>query len=151
MGRKFCNKIWNASRFVLQQIESSKPQVINYKLNLKNLTLADKAVLEKLNKAIKSMNKDLENLQLGRAAHEIYDFFWHDFCDKYIEQAKLQISNSKPKDKKESAQKILLYVLLASLKLLHPFIPFITEEIYQLLPLKEKEKCLMIEKWPASS
>jgi valyl-tRNA synthetase len=89
----------------------------------------------------------LENFQFGKAAHALYDFFWHDFCDIYIEKSKIQ--STKSKSEKENTQKVLLYVLLTSLKLLHPFIPFITEEIYQKLPIKNKEKSLMIETWPS--
>lgn len=148
MGKKFCNKIWNATRFVLMQIGDSKFTINNSKPNLKNLTPGDKKILNKLNKIIKSTNKDMDNFQFGKAAHSLYDFFWHDFCDKYIETAKFQITNCKSKTEKEKTKKILLYTLLNSLKLLHPFIPFITEEIYQKLPLKNKKKCLMIEKWP---
>ena len=139
MGKKFCNKIWNASRFVLQQTGITKIQETITKPKGKDLTAADKRILKALDKTIKSVNNDLENFKFGKAAHTIYDFFWHDFCDKYIEKAKSQND--------EKTEKILLYVLLTSLKLLHPFIPFITEEIYQKLPTKKKS--LMIEEWPA--
>jgi len=150
MGKKFCNKIWNATRFVLLQIPNSKFQIPN-KLKIQNsrLTTADKKILSALEKTIKSVNKDLESFRFGKAAHKLYDFFWHDFCDKYIEQAKIQISNGLPNGRQDlKTIKILLYVLLTSLKLLHPFIPFITEEIYQKLPIKNKKKSLMIESWP---
>ncbi|MBU4298491.1 valine--tRNA ligase [Patescibacteria group bacterium] len=142
MARKFCNKIWNASRFVLLQFPISNFQFLNKSqiLKLKNLTPSDKKILNVLDETIKSVNQDLENFQFGKAAHTLYDFFWRDFCDVYIEESKKQ-NNLKTK-------KILLYVLLTSLKLLHPFIPFVTEEIYQNLPLKNKKQCLMIEKWP---
>ncbi len=83
--------------------------------------------------------EDLENFRFGQAAHSIYDFFWHDFCDKYIEASKKQ-------DISQTRQ-VLAYVLLNSLKLLHPFMPFVTEAIYLKLPFKEKE-FLMIEDWP---
>ncbi|OGZ18578.1 MAG: hypothetical protein A2175_01885 [Candidatus Nealsonbacteria bacterium RBG_13_42_11] len=144
MGRKFCNKIWNASRFVLMQISPKEifkfpTKKISFEVN--DLTAADKKILNSLNKTIKSVDKSLENFQFGAAARGLYDFFWHDFCDLYIEKAKDQKN-------KKTTQKILLYVLLSSLKLLHPFIPFITEEIYQKLPLKDKKKFLMIEDWP---
>ncbi len=144
MGKKFCNKLWNASRFVLGQIGSSKFKAQKSKLQLKaqNLTSADRKILKQLDKTIKSVNKDLENFKFGKAAHTLYDFFWHDFCDKYIEASKKQDN--------EETKKVLFYVLFTSLKLLHPFIPFITEEIYQKLPIKDKKKCLMIEKWPKS-
>jgi len=82
----------------------------------------------------------MEAFRFGKATRALYDFFWHDFCDQYIEKAKAQPSEEK--------RKILFFVLLTSLKLLHPFIPFITEDIYQKLPIKDKKKCLMIEEWP---
>jgi valyl-tRNA synthetase len=140
MGRKFCNKLWNASRFVLLQIKNGKHELkINgSKLKINNLTTADRKILRSLDKTVKSVNKDLEGFRFGPASRKLYGFFWHDFCDTYIEKSKLQ------KDKKNT-QKILLYILSASLKLLHPFIPFITEEIYQKLPIKKKRGCLMIE------
>ena len=144
MGRKFCNKIWNASRFVLLQTKSYK-KLSSLKLSKKNLTRADKKILKNLKKTVEAVNKNLENFKFGDSAQILYDFFWHDFCDKYIEQSKNQLENKKQKDK---TLKILLYVLLNSLILLHPFIPFITEEIYQKLPIKNKKKSLMIEKWP---
>ncbi len=165
MGRKFCNKLWNASRFVLL----NKPTQIYADLDslrsqrgftrIKNLTTADKKILKALDKTIKSVNKDLERFRFGVAARRLYEFFWHDFCDVYIEKSKTELSFMKAKVKKrtkfsspkqdnEKTKKFLLYVLLNSLKLLHPFIPFITEEIYQKLPIKNKKQCLMIERWP---
>jgi valyl-tRNA synthetase len=147
MGQKFCNKIWNASRFVFLQIQnqnSTKNTVLQCKgvsAKKKNLTVADKRILKALERTIKSVNRDLTNFRFGPAARTLYKFFWHDFCDFYIEKFKSQKS-------KVESQKLLLYVLLNSLKLLHPFIPFITEEIYQRLPIKGKKKCLIIEHWP---
>jgi len=139
MGRKFCNKIWNASRFVMMQIGKSKIDSKKPKLTQK-LTSADKKILKALDKTVVLIDKYLENFQFGQAARQLYSFFWHDFCDLYIEKAKKQ------EDKK--TKQILSYVLLSSLKLLHPFIPFVTEEIYQGLPIKNKKKCLIIEDWP---
>jgi valyl-tRNA synthetase len=136
MGKKFCNKIWNASRFVLQQTGNSKLQIPNPK-QIKN---SKSQIIKKLDQTIKSVNSDLENFKFGKAAHALYDFFWHDFCDKYIEEFK--------KQNNENTRKILVYILFNSLILLHPFMPFITEEIYQGLPIKNKKQCLMIEKWP---
>ena len=137
MGKKFCNKIWNASRFVIQQIGSNKIQETKYKPKSK----ADERILKKLRETTKSVNKDLEGFKFGKVAHDLYDFFWHDFCDNYIEASKGQDD--------ENTKAILLYVLTASLKLLHPFIPFITEEIYQNLPIQNKKKSLMIEEYPS--
>lgn len=141
MGKKFCNKIWNATKYVLLQIPNNRSQIsIKSKIPNSKLTNADKRILKQLEKTIKSVNKDLENFKFGKAAHALYDFFWHDFCDVYIEASKKQGD--------EKTRKILLYILSNSLRLLHPFIPFITEEIYQKLPIKDKKKSLMIEKWP---
>jgi len=142
MGRKFCNKIWNASRFVLIQISNSKFKVQNLKLRTSDqkLTAPDRKILKQLERTTKTVNKNLESFRFGKTGHTLYDFFWHDFCDIYIEKAKKQ-------DNKQTRE-ILLYVLLTSLKLLHPFIPFVTEEIYQKMPIKNKKRSLMIEKWP---
>jgi len=147
MAKKFCNKIWNASRYVLLQIGNSKKKVSDKDIEkIKNLSQADKKILKSLSKVIKLVDKDLENFKFGQAAQTVYHFFWHDFCDNYIEKSKKQIN--KEGKEAEKTKNILLYVLLSSLKILHPFIPFITEEIYQKLPLKKKKKCLMIESWP---
>ena len=147
MGKKFCNKIWNAARFVLLQAQNSKVKSQNYnlKFEMKNLTLSDKKILRALDKARGAVNKYLEKFEFGKAARTLYNFFWHDFCDIYIEESKKQIQNQKLKNQ---TIKILLFVLLNSLKLLHPFLPFITEEIYQKLPLKNKKVSIMIEEWP---
>ena len=144
MGKKFCNKLWNAAKFVALQLPPKK----NFRLPANKtgfkaggLTEADKKILKVLDGTVKSIEKDIDNFQFGKAAHTVYDFFWHDFCDTYIEKTK------KIKAKSES-EKVILYVLLTSLKLLHPFIPFVTEEIYQKLPIENKKKCLMVESWP---
>jgi len=144
MGKKFCNKIWNATRYVLSQVPNPKSQIpIKSQAPNPKLTNADKTILKQLNKTIKSVNKDLENFKFGKTAHTLYDFFWHDFCDVYIEASKKQGD--------EKTKEILLYVLSTSLKLLHPFTPFVTEEIYQKLPIRHKKSCLIIEKWPKAS
>lgn len=131
--RNFANKIWNASRFVLQisksKVKSPKPKVIHKE---------DKWILKELDKTTKRVTNFIEKYRFDLAAKEIYQFFWHKFCDKYIEMSK---------KRKEEALPVLLKVLKTSLILLHPFIPFITEEIYQKLPVKDK-KSLMIEEWP---
>lgn len=143
MGKKFCNKIWNASRFVLLQIQNLKFEIRNSKI--KGLTENDKKILRDLKKTIKLVNKNLENFEFGKAAEILYHFFWHNFCDIYIEKSKEQIKNEKLKT---HTLKILLSVLFNSLILLHPFIPFITEKIYQKLPIKNKKPSIMIENWP---
>jgi valyl-tRNA synthetase len=137
MGKKFCNKIWNASRFVMMQIGQKD---ISSDIKKIKPTEDDKKIISALNKTSESITKDIENYEFGNATHTLYDFFWHDFCDQYIEKAKNQNN--------DDSKRILMRVLLDSLKMLHPFIPFITEEIYQSLPLKDKKKALIIETWP---
>ena len=123
------------------------------------LTKRELKYYSSLNKTIKSVNQDLEKFQFGQVTHKLYDFFWHDFCDVYIEKSKQQLITF---NSQLTTRKVLLYVLLTSLKLLHPFIPFITEEIYQKLPVyppkfskekfrRVKKKCLMFEEWPNAS
>ena len=157
MGEKFCNKIWNASRFVLGQIGESSAALPRRQAGLAKeggpnpKTAADKKILKALDGAAKETADNIEKLQFGKAAQKLYDFFWHDFCDVYIETAKTQIKNQSAQRIEGSGAQtktILLHVLLNSLKLLHPFVPFVTETIYQQLPLSRKEKCLMIESWP---
>jgi len=131
--RNFANKIWNASRFVLLQIGNSKFQITKYKINPR-----DKKILNNLNKLTKEITELMDDFKFYRAAEKIYHYFWHDFCDKIIEDYK----------KSKVSQYSLLEILKTTLKLLHPFMPFVTEEIYQKLPLKNKKKFLMIESWP---
>ena len=140
-GKKFCNKIWNSARFLLMQLSDFQPRNLNKPLSK---TAEDKKIIAALEKIKKEANKRLEKYEFGKALHGLYDFFWHDFCDKYIETSKGQMADGKLK---ENTQEILLYVLAESLKLLHPFMPFITEEIWGHLPIKSKS-LLIIEKWP---
>jgi len=139
MGKKFANKIWNASRFALIQMGDQKIKLPSKKPASQKLTPADKRILKQLDATTKKVSTELEKYRFGQAAHLIYDYFWHDFCDTYIEAAKKQ-------DNPQTKQ-ILAYVLINSLKLLHPFVPFVTETIYQKLPFKEKD-FLMVENWP---
>lgn len=133
-GKKFANKLWNISRFVITQNGSSKLQITNTKLSNE-----DKEILEKLESAIKSANENIENFQFGQALHNIYDFVWRDFADQYIEYSKADCT--------EETKQTLSFVLINILKLLHPFMPFVTEEIWTSLPTEDK-KMLMVEKWP---
>jgi valyl-tRNA synthetase len=149
MGQKFCNKIWNASRFVLGQVGNKKIKVEEKRLKfLKNLTPADKRIIKSLKETINSVDKDLNDFRFGQASRRVYKFFWEDFCSRYIEQSKHQFVSAKNKKEKEKTKIILLSVLLSSLKILHPFVPFLTEEIYQNLPVINKKKALIIENWP---
>jgi valyl-tRNA synthetase len=136
--RNFINKIWNASRFVFMNLdgfESSKKPKLDAK---------DQKTIKDLKKLSKETTKIMESFKFYAAAEKLYHYFWHTFADKIIEEQKLRLKNPK---KRQAAQYILLEVLKTNLKLLHPFIPFVTEEIYQQLPLKKKQ-CLMIEYWP---
>jgi len=152
-GKKFCNKIWNASRFVLQNV-NLKLKIKNSKLQLKNknLTNADKKILNGLKKATKEVSGLIDKYEFGHALHKLYDFFWHEYADIYIETAKHQLRRSEevgaPTEASElakSTQNVLLKVHLRLLKLLHPFLPFITEEIWSAF---NKKKLLLIESWP---
>jgi valyl-tRNA synthetase len=150
-GKKFLNKIWNASRFVLQQTENPKHEIRNPKQILnsksqkpKSETDADKEILKKLEEIIKKTSKTIDKYEFGQALHDLYDFFWHDFCDVYLEKSKSQMADL---NFKKTTENILFFVLTASLKLLHPFIPHLTEEIWSKIPIKGKS-ALIIEKWP---
>lgn len=141
-GKKFCNKIFNAARFVKIQVNDAGDFDINIKPNPQ--TTADQMILQKFGDVLAQTNNFIAVYELGQAIRGLYEFFWHDFCDIYIENAKRQITDSKIAD---NTKIILIYVLANSLKLLHPFMPFITTEIYSGLPLKNKEE-LMLSSWP---
>ena len=131
----YINKIWNASRFTLMNIHDLK------KINLKELKNEDKWILSKYEKLVKSVTKHMDKYEFNLAGSEIYDFTWNSFCDSYIEMAKYSIE-------KESTKSTLCYVLTGILQLLHPFMPFVTEEIYNMLPVKEEES-IMISTYPS--
>ena len=139
--RNFMNKIWNASRFVLSNLGDFNPK-IKPKLKTK-----DKKTLAELKKFSKEITKSMDSFKFYAAAEKLYHYFWHQFCDKIIEESKPRLQ-SQDENEKNSCQYLLLEILTVSLKLLHPLIPFITEEIYQKLPIKNKKQCLMIEEWP---
>lgn len=146
--QRFVTKIWNASRFVLLNLgEDFNPK----KIKLKEFFLGkeDKLILKELNKVVKNTTQDLEKFRFHRAFEKIYKFFWFNFCDQYLEKSKKILYNENPDpQRKKMVQMILYTVLLNSLKLLHPFLPFVTEAIYQKLPHKPK-KALIIEQWPS--
>jgi len=128
-ARNFMNKIWNASRFVIMNCEGNEvPDITECKL-----TVADKWIISKLNAAVRSVTVNMEKYEMGLACASLYDFVWSDFCDWYIELTKPVLYGG-DQAKKSSALGVLVYVLKTSLKLLHPFVPFITEEIYGNLP-----------------
>ena len=140
-SRNFMNKIWNASRFVIMNAENGKVKPIE---DCK-LTLADKWILSKLNKAIREVTVNMEKFDMGIALAKLYDFVWSDFCDWYIELTK-PVLYGDDEEKRNSTLSVLVYVLSETLKLLHPFVPFITEEIYQSLPVHTES--IMIADFP---
>ena len=140
--RNFANKIWNASRFVLMNLQGFEPQGIP---SADKLQMADKWILTKYQEAVRGITDNLEGFDLGLAATKLYDFVWSTFCDWYIEMAK-QGLYAEEGDVKQTTQEVLLYVLTGMLKLLHPYMPFITEEVYGYLP--GVEGMLIQARWP---
>ena len=140
-SRNFANKIWNASRFVLMNLDISE----NKLPEKERLQLEDKWIVSRYNKLVKEVTENLEKFELGIAVQKLYDFIWDEFCDWYIELVKPRLYD-KESDSRLEAQYVLTYVLSNTLKLLHPFMPFITEEIWQHLP--HEGQSIMISKWP---
>ena len=142
--RNFANKIWNASRFVMMNLTIDR-----YDLPAADkLEREDKWVLSKLNRLVKEVTENLDSFEIGVASAKVYDFIWDTYCDWYIELTKTRL-NGTDEDAKLTAQNVLCYVLVTLLKLLHPFMPFITEEIYQALPKCDgAEDILMTAQWP---
>ena len=139
--RNFANKLWNASRFVMMNLTIDKNELPD------TLELEDRWILSGLNSLIGEVTENLDKYELGIAAQKIYDFIWDSFCDWYIELTKARLTGE-DKAAAEQAQKVLLYVLTEILTLLHPFMPFITEEIFQAIP--HEGDALMVRSWPAS-
>ena len=138
--RNFANKLWNASRFVHMNIDDY--DVIN-ELPEK-LEAEDKWIINTLNNTAKEVNENIKNFELGIAVQKVYDFIWDCYCDWYIELAKARLQS----DSAQNARQVLVWVLDKALKLLHPFMPYITEEIWQTLPHAESSKTIMLEQYP---
>ena len=141
--KHFSNKLWNIARFVLARIgdaeiaaDTANPPPA--------ITGADRDILKKMKETISEVNSSLEDFSLHRAAQAIYDFTWHEFADTYVEESKKQLDDEAVQ---QNTKRLLLHVLANTLKLLHPFMPFITEEIWSKMPIRDK-KMLMIEQWP---
>ena len=137
--RNFANKIWNASRFLMMNLTIDRCELPG------RLELEDKWILSKLNSVIPEVTENMERYELGVAAQKVYDFIWDSYCDWYIELTKTRLQGE-DEDSKLWAQQVLCYVLTETLKLLHPFMPFITEEIWQALP--HSGDYLMLQQWP---
>ncbi len=145
-ARNFANKLWNASRYMLMNLEgfdrSFKPSAEDY-------TLADKWILSRYGKVSRDVTKNLENFELGEAGRALYDFIWNEFCDWYIELTKARLYDKENERARNTALYVLSYVLEHTLRLLHPFMPFITEEIWQKVPHSDEFKSIMVADWPA--
>ncbi|MBM7558963.1 valine--tRNA ligase [Marinitoga litoralis] len=137
---KFANKIWNATRFVLLNMDDFE----KIELTPDMLELEDKWMLSRLNNTIKVVTESLKKYEFNIAARELYDFFWNEYCDWYIEAVKNRLKS----ENKKIAQNVLVRVLDSSLRLLHPFMPFLTEELWQNIPKITDEKYLITAKWP---
>ena len=140
-SRIFANKVWNASRFIMMNLDKAEAKAVS----LDELTPADKWILSKLNTLAKDVTENMENFDLGVAVGKIYDFIWEEFCDWYIEMVKPRLYNDEDTTK-AAALYTLKTVLIESLKLLHPYMPFITEEIF--CNLQDEEESIMISNWP---
>ena len=140
-SRNFANKIWNAARFILMNIEGKD---IGCALPEKLYT-SDKWILNRFNSVTAAVTENLEKFELGMAVSKLYDFIWDDFCDWYIELAKIRM-NGGDAESADSARRVLVWVMSNTLKLLHPFMPYITEEIWQTLP--HEGEALIVAKWP---
>ena len=140
-SRNFANKIWNAARFILMNLEghdvpNSLPE---------ELTVADKWIVDSFNRTAKEVTENLEHFELGIAVQKLYDFLWDEFCDWYIEISKIRL-NSGDEEAAQRARRVLVWVMSSTMQLLHPFMPFITEEIWQALP--HSGESVMVSKWP---
>ncbi len=140
-SRNFANKVWNASRFIMMNIEKADVKDVD----LNTLTLADRWILSKVNMLAKDMTENLDKFELGIAASKVYDFIWEEFCDWYIEMVKPRLYNDED-ETKAAALWTLKTVLINALKLLHPYMPFVTEEIFT--TLQDEEESIMISSWP---
>ena len=142
-SRNFANKIWNASRFIMMNMEKASTDNVS----LEDLTMADKWILTKCNSLIEEVTENLDRYEMGIALQKVYDFVWEEFCDWYIEMVKPRLWDDGNKSQ-AAAIWTLNTVLIESLKLLHPFIPFVTEEIF--CNLQDEEESIMVSAWPVS-
>lgn len=139
-SRNFANKVWNASRFVVMNLDGKAVE-----LEGRELTLADKWILSRFNEAVKVITGNLDDYDTGNAAQKIYDFAWSEFCDWYIELAKPRLLGD-DEESRDTARAVLLHVLIGLLKLLHPFMPFLTDAVYRYLP--GTGGSIMLKSWP---
>ncbi len=147
-NRNFANKIWNAARFVMMNLKGWTPGEQNkMPLDPARLDITDRWILTRYQETLRGVTANMESLDLGLAAQKIYDFAWSSFCDWYIELAKPRL-NGEDEAQKDTARAVLYHVLVGILKLLHPFMPFLTDEVYRYLP--ETDESIMISAWPTA-
>ena len=144
-SRNFANKVWNASRFIMMNMDENAPSAIHRDMPA-SLEAADHWILSRLNRTVKEVTDNMEKFELGIAVQKVYDFIWDEFCDWYIEMVKPRLYNSDDVSSRNAALWTLQRVLIDSLKLLHPYMPFITEEIF--CTLQDEEESIMISDWP---
>ena len=142
-SRNFANKIWNASRFVIMNLEGFEPKGEPPR---ERLELCDRWILSRYNRTVSLVNEALESFKFETAAHTLYDFIWHEFCDWYVELSKIRLYGSEDPEERYTAQYVLWRVLEGTMRLLHPIMPFITEEIWQMLP--HEGESIMIAPYP---
>jgi valyl-tRNA synthetase len=148
--RNFCNKLWNAARFIMMNTEGVK--LLGKKLNPEDMSLADIWIQGKLHSLIKSIEKNITNYRIDLIANLLYDFVWHDYCNWYLELSKSTLNDDDQSklEQKQATQLNLLYTLDATLKCLHPIIPFITEELWQTINTDSTKSSIMVENYPNS-
>jgi valyl-tRNA synthetase len=146
--RHFANKIWNASRFVLMNVEESEVNEMTGEVSPEAFSLPDRWIRGRLNQIIREVRRSLEEYKFNEACHVLYQFIWHEFCDWYLELSKLSLYKGVDEQKRDLTKQTLLEVLDATLRLLHPFMPFITEEIWQQLPRQKENASIMIAEFP---
>jgi valyl-tRNA synthetase len=144
-GRNFCNKLWNAARFVLMNLEDYDPG----KAHSRGSELADRWIRSRLVHATKAVDRYLEEYRFGEVTRTLYDFLWRDYCDWYLELAKIRFSSG-PSEERLQAQQTLIEVLEAALRMMHPVMPFVTEALWQVLPLdpEGRPQSIMVASWP---
>jgi len=146
--RHFANKIWNASRFSLMNLESFQTEEIAQEVPPEDFSLPDRWIRGRLNQVIREVRDSLEGYKFNEATHTLYHFIWHEFCDWYLEMTKLYLYKEGDGKRKNLTQRTLIEVLDAILRLLHPFMPFITEEIWQQLPGRKENESIMVAEFP---
>ena len=144
-NRNFANKIWNASKFVLMNLEGFDESFVP---SAEDYTLADKWILEEYNKTVTNITNNLDKFELGEAASAVYDFIWNTYCDWYIELAKPRLYNKEGGRDRQTVQYLLVSILRHTMELLHPFMPFVTEHIWQHLP--HEGESIMVAPWPST-